>query len=283
VAKGGISRRKKDNQTQYAVLPLVLWGIYEHQLKRLTPEFLLNFGQYMQTEFGYELATSEVPKMRVIPIEESIKIEHHVATYDELQHLIEQAGDHVAIQECICRKVNDFQGKNCQATDRREVCMSLGDLADLYIKEGWGRQVSQEEALEISRKSVDDGLVLMPGNQQEAEFICACCSDCCGMLSMIKMHPRPADIVASNFFAQVDAELCTGLGTCVDRCPMEAVKMEDGFALVNLARCIGCGLCVPTCPENAIFLVKKEQEIVPPETEEDFFDLILAGKTSIVG
>jgi Fe-S-cluster-containing hydrogenase component 2 len=64
---------------------------------------------------------------------------------------------------------------------------------------------------------------------------------------------------------------------------MEAVKMEDGFALVNLARCIGCGLCVPTCPENAIFLVKKEQEIVPPETEEDFFDLILAGKTSIVG
>ena len=44
VAKGGITRRVRDNQKQYAVLPLVLWGMYEHQLKRLTPDFLMNFG-----------------------------------------------------------------------------------------------------------------------------------------------------------------------------------------------------------------------------------------------
>jgi Fe-S-cluster-containing hydrogenase component 2 len=59
---------------------------------------------------------------------------------------------------------------------------------------------------------------------------------------------------------------------------MEAVKMEDTVASLDLARCIGCGLCVPTCPENAISLVKKAQEIVPPETEEDLYDKILAGK-----
>jgi Fe-S-cluster-containing hydrogenase component 2 len=281
VAKGGISRITRDGQSQYAVLPLVLWGMYEQQLKRLSPDFLQNFGQYFQGEFMNEFATSKVPRMRVIPIEESIKIEHHVATYDELQQLIEQAGEHIAMQECICRKVMDLQGKNCQITNRREVCMSLGDLADLYIKEGWGRQVTQEEALTLAKKSVDEGLVLMPGNQQEAEFICACCSDCCGMLSALKYHPRPVDFVASNFFAKVDPELCTGLGTCVDRCPMEAVKMEDGIASVNMARCIGCGLCVPTCAEDAIFLVKKEPEMIPPQTEDDFFDLILADKTAV--
>jgi len=59
---------------------------------------------------------------------------------------------------------------------------------------------------------------------------------------------------------------------------MEAVKMEDTVASLDLARCIGCGLCVPTCPENAISLLKKAQEIVPPETEEDLYDKILAGK-----
>jgi Na+-translocating ferredoxin:NAD+ oxidoreductase RNF subunit RnfB len=283
VAKGGITRRERGNQKQYAALPLLLWGMYEHQLKRLNPGFLNDVGQYMMGEFGLELATSRLPKMRVIPIEESVKAEHQVATYDELRHLIVQAGDHITIQECVCRKVKDLQGENCQATDRREVCMSMGDLADLYSQEGWGRKISQEEALEIARKNEEEGLVLMPGNEQEAAFICACCSDCCGMLSMMSFVPRPADVVASNYYAQVNAELCQGCRTCVERCPIDAVKSEDTVSSVDLARCIGCGLCVPTCPENAMSLVKKAQEILPPQTEEDLYDAILAPKKTVTG
>jgi electron transport complex protein RnfB len=283
VAKGGITRRERDNKRQYAVLPLLLWGMYERQLKRLSPEFLDDVGQYMMGEFGLELATSTLPKMRVIPIEESVRAEHHIATYDELHHLIEQAGDHIAIQECICRKIADLQGKHCQATTRREVCMSLGDLADLYIEEGWGRRISQKEALEIARKNEEEGLVLMPGNEQEAAFMCACCGDCCGTLSMMKNVPKPADVVASNYYAQVNAELCTGCSTCAERCPTEAVKVQDAGASVDLARCIGCGLCVPTCPENAMFLVKKAKEVVPPETEEDLYDSVMAQKSTLTG
>jgi electron transport complex protein RnfB len=283
VAKGGITRRERDNKRQYAVLPLLLWGMYERQLKRLSPEFLDDVGQYMMGEFGLELATSTLPKMRVIPIEESVQAEHHVATYDELHHLIEQAGDHIAIQECICRKIADLQGKHCQATTRREVCMSLGDLADLYIEEGWGRRISQKEALEIARKNEEEGLVLMPGNEQEAAFMCACCRDCCGTLSMMKNVPKPADVVASNYYAQVNAELCTGCSTCAERCPTEAVKVQDAGASVDLARCIGCGLCVPTCPENAMFLVKKAKEVVPPETEKDLYDSVMAQKSTPTG
>jgi electron transport complex protein RnfB len=278
VSKGGITRREREGQKQYAVLPLVLWGMYEHQLKRLSPEFLMNFGQYWQGEFGYELASSQIPKMRVIPVKESVAAEHHIATYDELRHLIEQSGDQIGIQECMCRKVMDLQGKPCQSTDRREVCMSFGDLAELYIEEGWGRRISQEEALAFARQNEKEGLVLMPGNEQQAAFMCACCGDCCGMLSTIKYLPRPADVVASNFYAQVNTELCNGSGICVQRCPMEAVQMADTLASVDLARCIGCGLCVPTCPESAISLVQKAQEVVPPVTEEDLFDMILAGK-----
>jgi electron transport complex protein RnfB len=283
VAKGGITRRERDNKRQYAVLPLLLWGMYERQLKRLSPEFLDDVGQYLMGEFGLELATSTLPKMRVIPIEESVQAEHHVATYDELHHLIEQAGDHIAIQECICRKIADLQGKHCQATTRREVCMSLGDLADLYIEEGWGRRISQKEALEIARKNEEEGLVLMPGNEQEAAFMCACCRDCCGTLSMMKNVPKPADVVASNYYAQVNAELCTGCSTCAERCPTEAVKVQDAGASVDLARCIGCGLCVPTCPENAMFLVKKAKEVVPPETEKDLYDSVMAQKSTPTG
>jgi electron transport complex protein RnfB len=278
VAKGGIARRERDGKKQYALLPLVLWGIYEYQLKRLSPEFLQSFGQYLQSEFGYELATSPLPKMRVIPVEESVPAEHQVATYDELRHLIDGAGEHIGLQECICRKVMDLQGKPCQSTDRREVCMSFGDLAELYIEEGWGRRISQQEALAFARQNEEEGLVLMPGNEQEAAFMCACCSDCCGMLGMLKYQPRPADAVASNYYAQVNVELCTGTGTCAGRCPIEAVQLTNGTAAVDLGRCIGCGLCVPTCPQRALSLVQKAQPVVPPRTEEELFDRILAGK-----
>jgi len=283
VAKGGISRRTRDEQLQYAVIPFVLWGVYEQQVKRLDPAFLNDVGQYLMGELGYEMATNKLPKMRVIPIEESIEAKHRIATYDELRHLIEQAGEHIAVQECICKKVNDLQGKQCQTTDRREVCMSLGDLADLYIEEGWGRKIDQKEALELARKNEEEGLVLMPGNEQEPTFMCACCSDCCGMMMMMQAFPKPADVVGSNYYAQVNTELCTGLGTCVERCPMDAVRKDNGFASVKLARCIGCGLCVPSCSENAILLVKKEQETVPPLTEEELFDSILAQKSTFTG
>ena len=133
------------------------------------------------------------------------------------------------------------------------------------------------------RKNEEEGLVLMPGNEQEAAFMCACCRDCCGTLSMMKNVPKPADVVASNYYAQVNAELCTGCSTCAERCPTEAVKVQDAGAPVDLARCIGCGLCVPTCPENAMFLVKKAKEVVPPETEKDLYDSVMAQKGTPTG
>ena len=278
VSKGGISRRERDGEKQYAVIPLLLWGMFEHQLKRLTPEFLGNLGQYMQGQFANELANTKVPKTRVIPIEQSLKVEHRIATYDELRHIIEQAGEHITVQDCICRKVGDMIGKPCQVTDRREVCITFGDVADLYAKEGWGRRISQEEAFEIARKNEEEGLVLQPGNEQQPVFMCACCGDCCSVLGPIKSFPRPADLMVSNYFAQLDTELCKGHGTCVKRCPMGAARLEDKAASIDLGRCIGCGLCVPTCPENAIKLVKKAKEIVPPATEEDLNDAIMALK-----
>lgn len=278
VARGGITRREREGELQYALLPLVLWGMFEHQLKMLTPAYLGNLGQYMQNEFGAELAGGVLPRSRYIPVEESVEAELRISTYDELHELIDQAGDQLCIQECICRKVNDLQGKPCQATDRREICMSFGDLAELYVKEGWGRRISREEAFDLARKSQEEGLVLMPGNAQEPTFMCACCDDCCAMLTTYKYLPRPADIIASNYYAEVVPDRCTGSGACVDQCPTDAVTIQDGLASVELGRCIGCGLCVPPCPEDAIHLLTKAEETVPPRTEDDLYDAIMAGK-----
>ncbi len=283
VSNGGIFRRRREGKEQYALLSFILWGMYEHQLKRLNQAFLDDCGEYLMGEFGLEMATSTLPKMRVIPVGESIEAEKNVATYDEFRNLIKQAGDHIAVQECFCRKVADMQGNPCQATDRREVCMSLGDLADLYVEEGWARKIDQEEALEIVRKNEEEGLVVMPGNAQEPSFICACCSDCCGMLGMMKHVPSPAAVVGSNYYAKVDTKRCQGCGTCMTRCPIEAVVESDAVSAIDLKRCIGCGLCVPTCSQNAMHLIEKEEEVLPPKTEEEHFDIIYANRNRLSG
>jgi electron transport complex protein RnfB len=283
VSRGGIFRRKRDGRYQYALLPFILWGMYEHQLKRLDQEFVEDSGEYLMGEFGLELATSTLPKMRVIPVDKSVTIEHNVATYDEMREIIKHAGDHIAIQDCFCRKVADMQDKPCKATERREVCMSLGDLAELYVEEGWARKIDQQEALEIVGRNEEEGLVLMLANEQEPNFMCACCSDCCGMMMIMKNFPKPAEVVGSNYYARVDPELCKGCGTCITRCPIDAVIQTDSISSINLKRCIGCGLCVPTCPENAMMLVAKEKEVRPPETVENHLDTIYARRTAFSG
>jgi ferredoxin len=283
VSNGGIFRAKRDGKEYYRTLPFVSWGMYEHQLNRMEQSFLDGSNEYLQGELALELATGRLPVMRVIPVEESIDIEHHIASYDELRNLIEISGEHIAVQDCLCKKAGDLKDEPCQSTDRRDVCMSFGDLADLYIEEGWARRLDQEQALEIARLNEKEGLVLMPDNALEPKFMCSCCSDCCLVLNLIKNYPNPADAVASNYFAAVDLARCTGVGDCVGCCPLDAITLVEDQAEINVARCIGCGLCVPICPEDAISMQMKEEETIPPKTMEERFDYELAQKSSLSG
>ena len=51
--------------------------------------------------------------------------------------------------------------------------------------------------------------------------------------------------------AKIDIEKCTACGTCVDSCPVEAIKLKEK-AIVDEENCIDCGTCVDECPEEAI-------------------------------
>jgi ferredoxin len=54
--------------------------------------------------------------------------------------------------------------------------------------------------------------------------------------------------------ADVDSNLCTGCGICVDACPQQAIELVDGVAKVNQDKCDGDGVCVDSCPVQAITL-----------------------------
>ena len=58
----------------------------------------------------------------------------------------------------------------------------------------------------------------------------------------------------SSYLAFVNEEDCIGCETCVEKCPMDAIDIEETVAIVNEDLCIGCGVCAHHCPEEAIYL-----------------------------
>jgi ferredoxin len=48
---------------------------------------------------------------------------------------------------------------------------------------------------------------------------------------------------------------CAGCGQCVARCPMTALRLEDGKAVADAARCVTCGYCGAYCPEFCLKII----------------------------
>ena len=51
--------------------------------------------------------------------------------------------------------------------------------------------------------------------------------------------------------AIIDKDKCNACGTCVESCPVDAIKLKEK-AEVDEETCIDCGTCVDECPEEAI-------------------------------
>ena len=277
---GAIGWKERGGVGYWYVLPVIV-GMYEAQDGDPTPEFLAAFDAYTKTfGFGASLLAASPPQMRTIPINQSIPVEHNVATYDQIRALVEESRGPFVVLKCICRQRMALKSKPCKQTSRLETCLGFRDMAAMILRRGHGREVTHDEVLAILRQNEDDGLVLQPANAQHPEFVCSCCGCCCGMLSMQKQLPHPIDFWTSSFRAEVDEAVCQHCGKCVSRCQVNAVSLarSKGPARINLSRCIGCGLCVSTCPSRAVHLRKRVPETVPPATEEDLYAAIAAKK-----
>lgn len=283
--KGGIETKVKNGIKHYCCVPLVV-GMYEFQLRRLTPEFVKDFNEYTtDKKFGIEFLSTELPQMRTIPVSKSIHPQHNVSTFDEVTVLLQQAEEPFVINECICRKKNSIEGKSCNVTERKETCLAIGSMAQMSLQCGMGREITRDEAMSIIEENQKQGLVLQPSNTEKAEFICSCCGCCCGVLDFHRNIPKPLDYWASNFQAVVDTNTCEGCGTCEQWCQVGAVSVSENNqqAIVDLNRCLGCGVCVSNCPTDSISLFKKSTEVRPPQTREDLYEIIMAKKKGRLG
>jgi len=62
----------------------------------------------------------------------------------------------------------------------------------------------------------------------------------------------------------VDKEKCTGCNICIERCPVDAISMENEKAKINMQECIHCGICHGVCPSEA---VRHDSERIPEDVE----------------
>jgi Pyruvate/2-oxoacid:ferredoxin oxidoreductase delta subunit len=260
--KGLILHVKREGFNTFMLLHFVV-GIWEYQVNRLTKELIKDFNEYVPYLMK-NMYKHKTQQLRVIPVGESVNTELNIMDYEQVENIIKSQSK-ILVAPCICRKEHEIMDKGCGKLI--ETCLVFGSGAYMYESRGIGRTISHEQALDIAKKAVKQGLVPQPSNSKKPINICFCCDCCCQILKNIKNLEEPAKVVSSNFQSVVDHDECTGCQACEEICPMDAIEMneKDIVAMVNLDRCIGCGLCVTACEFDAISLAdKKETEKIEP-------------------
>lgn len=275
-AHGG-GRKKKWSKAMLAL------GMYEFQVDRITPELQRDMERYIAEGFAGAFLGPKTKQMRTIPVNARIVVERTVGRYDDARELVSGGEGPWAVMNCVCRQGRDLTGEPCRQTDERRTCLALKGVARHLLETGSAEALTREQALALLERAERDGMVVQPENAQDPLFICFCCGCCCGVLRMAKEFPRPADVIHSNFRAEVEGEACIDCEACRTRCPMDALEARDGKTAVDHGRCIGCGACIGVCPSEALRLVEKESPAAPPETHMALYKKILVERFGILG
>ncbi|MCW3804080.1 [Fe-Fe] hydrogenase large subunit C-terminal domain-containing protein [Plebeiibacterium marinum] len=59
---------------------------------------------------------------------------------------------------------------------------------------------------------------------------------------------------------KVDQDICYGCTHCMNVCPTEAIRINEGKARILKKRCVDCGECLKVCPVDAIYVEQDDLE-----------------------
>ncbi|MFX1502599.1 MAG: DUF362 domain-containing protein [Promethearchaeota archaeon] len=214
------------------------------------------------------------PTDRTLPVEKEVEVgTESVMPFEEIKKYVENYDD-IALVHCYCRHAKDLINDPCKLGASKNNCFLFDKTAKFGIEQGFGRPVSKEEAIKILREAENEGLVhkvfhVHSDTNRGIEAICNCCKCCCGMINLYYRGAAPIHTM-SSYLAHVDEDSCVACGTCVEKCPMETIVLEDSIAIIGEDKCIGCGVCAHHCPEEAIHLerIGPRHVFIPPKKIE---------------
>lgn len=202
---------------------------------------------------------------RVITVDRTVDADNTVHTYDQVQTYIDKY-EPIAVTQCFCRHAAILRGEDTHGMPN-DVCMQFGPGAQYAIDRLGGRKLTKDEARDVLIKAEEAGLVHMSQNvTEDIGFICNCDRWHCTAVTHALAQPKPGLFFNSGFEPRIDPDTCAACGTCIDRCPAEALAMGDeDVPKVDLDRCFGCAVCATGCPEDAITMVNKPGFPEPPK------------------
>ena len=250
--KGLIAAGRTEAGLGYGLMPFVV-GIYEMQVGNLDAELASLFEAYYTQAFADVLRVK--PQVhRVIPVNESIKVDMEIRPFESASDLVDGA-QAWGVLDCICRKQKALIGEPCEHPV--DVCMTLSEVPNAFDNNDTIRALTRDEALATLQRAADAGLVhTVSNNQKGLHYICNCCTCSCGILRGMAELGIANVVARSSYVNQVDDLLCNGCETCIDYCQFDALAMgDDAVVQVNSVRCVGCGVCVSQCPNDSLGLV----------------------------
>ena len=127
LTKGAIGWKEKGGADHWYLIPLVV-GMYEQQDGEPSPALERDARAYFKT-LSYSAAFLAVKpaQMRTIPVNQSIPVEHPVATYDQIRSVVDASPGPFVVLPCICRRSKAMRGEPCEKVLREETCLAFGD------------------------------------------------------------------------------------------------------------------------------------------------------------
>jgi ferredoxin len=269
--KGLVRVKESDGKRYYEFMPLVpgiielqfIHGRVDERTKRLA-QLLRNYARALRNIMMTTPppVSVDMPSARKVSVEKEIYHLPTILPHDEVMKLIDTT-EYIAAGTCVCRHQGDLLDKPCDKP-KSNLCMIFGPSAEFATSHGFVRLVSKEEARQSIEEAEKAGLVHTYANSDDKyiDLLCNCCGCHCLILRGAKRAPAPSKAVIANWVVMIENDACVGCGACVDRCWMEALKMEGDLPVRDANRCIGCGICMYVCPTDAMKLARRETAAV---------------------
>lgn len=197
-----------------------------------------------------------------IDMEEDIPEQREVVPYDIATEILRNARL-ISVVPCMCRQNKEALGiRECDYPI--DTCLELDDMAEASASYG-GRVLTLDEALALTKRNRELGLVHMTSNAEHPCILCSCCPCCCLALQSLR-HGFHGSAKPSRFRPRMKRNgRCIQCGACIKACPMKALSPGKGTLVLDLRKCIGCGLCLRVCPTGCKELVLRgnSEDLLP--------------------